>query len=371
MLSTNSMQPDEIAQCLEVVNQYMISSTTDKHGIIHAVSNAFCEISGYSREELIGQPQSIIRHPDSSSETFEDLWKTIKAGKQWQGELKNRKKDGSSYWVITTIFPRFDKDGDIIGYISLRQDISSAKELLRQEEILKEQSKNAAMGEMIGLIAHQWMQPLSAISATAANAEVKMELNTLKQEDLRGIFTSIEKNIHYLSETINDFRNFFKNDNIRKKISIAEVLKYSISIIQPLIQENNITLIFNPAILDKHSNTQIGTVDKNDLVQVILNIIKNSTDALVDMQIEAPYIEINLREKDKTCTLEFSDNAGGIPEDNLNKIFDKNFSTKGNKGTGLGLYMSKMIIEKHLQGTIDVHNNGKGACFHIHLPMMD
>jgi len=368
MRSMRSAQLEELSQFLSVVDEHMITSMTDVNGVIQDVSEAFCKISGYSRDELIGQPQSIVRHPDSSPDTFKELWKTIKAGEQWQGELKNRSKDGSAYWVITTIFPRFDTQNNTIGYISLRQDITASKQLRQQEKILQEQSKNAAMGEMIGLIAHQWAQPLTTISAIGAGVEVQMELDVLEEEDLRNAFLSINKNVKYLSDTISDFKNFFKNADNLVEASISDVLKYSFSIINPLVRDNHISLVYDPMIIQNNTDNKIMTVYKNDLTQVILNLIKNSIDALIQNKVQDPCIEIKLTKKDDNYLLEVSDNAGGIPKEHLVQIFESDFSTKGDKGTGLGLYMSKMIVEKHLHGTIEVHNNGTGACFHISLP---
>jgi len=369
LLFTESLKSDEILQCLDIVDKQMIVSVTDSNGIIQIVSDAFCEISGYTREELIGQAQNIVRHPDTSPDTFEELWKTIQDGKQWQGELKNRKKDGHSYWVITTIFPRFTSDNTIVGYVSIRQDITSSKELLEQEEIFKEQSKNASMGEMIGLIAHQWMQPLSVISITTANAEIEMTLDGIKEKNIKKTFERINKSVNYLAKTVNDFRNFFKVDNNKISVSIEELLKYSIDIINPIIQEKRINLIFDSSIIENKGNSNIITASRNDLVQVILNIIKNSSDALLSNRIKNPYIEIKLNKKENMFVLEFSDNAGGIPEEYISYIFNNNFSTKGEQGTGLGLYMSKMITEKRLKGSLEVHNNKDGACFHVILPM--
>jgi len=366
MLFTESLQPVEVSQCIDVINKHMIVSVTNSKGIIQTVSDAFCDISGYSREELINQPQNIVRHPDTTSDTFTELWKTIQEGNQWQGELKNRKKDGSSYWVITTVFPRFDTNSKIVGYISIRQDITSAKELLEQEEIFREQAKNASMGEMIGLIAHQWMQPLTVISTTVMSAEIEIYMEGIKEENIKKTFKNINQNTNYLAETVNNFRNFFKVNNHKVRVSIDEMLKYSLDIIDPIIKEKRIHLIVDNKI-DENSN--IISISKNDLVQVILNLLKNSTDAFTSNKIKDPYIEIKLNKIENNFVLEFSDNAGGIPKENLSSVFNNNFSTKGEHGTGLGLYMSKMIMEKHLKGTLTVHNSKEGACFHITLPM--
>ena len=118
-----------LAKQLNIIDRYVISSSTDPSGVITKASDAFCNISGYSREELIGRQHNIIRHADVPKETYETLWKTIKSGKRWHGELKNRKKDGSFYWVDATVEPKCDSDGHIIGYDALRFDITGKKKV--------------------------------------------------------------------------------------------------------------------------------------------------------------------------------------------------------------------------------------------------
>ena len=225
------------------------------------------------------------------------------------------------------------------------------------------------MGEMIGLTAHQWMQPLSIISTFIAKAELELLVGVVDEKYLSTIFSKINENVKFLSTTVNDFRNFFKSESLLET-SIAEVLRFSLSIIQPIIQDNNINLIFDEKIIKDIKGTKIVTVYKNDLTQVFLNLIKNSMDALLALDIDDPYIEIKLSVKDSNFIIEFMDNAGGIPQEYLDKVFENDFSTKGEKGTVLGLYMSRMIVEQHLNGTINVHNSDKGACFHITLPIL-
>lgn len=124
---SNRIRYKQIQDYASTVNRYIITSTTDEHGIIRSVSQAFCEISGYSKEELIGRNHNIVRHPEMKAAIYKDLWQTIRSGQSWQGELKNRKKDGSFYWVDVHIDPLFDAEGSIVGYTAIRQDITDKK----------------------------------------------------------------------------------------------------------------------------------------------------------------------------------------------------------------------------------------------------
>lgn len=368
MLSVDKMKKSELIQYLSVYDKYIITSLTDTKGIIQDASNAFCEISGYFKEELIGQPHNIVRHPDTPSEVFQELWDTIQSGKQWQGEIKNRKKNGGHYWVMTTVYPRFDDEQNIIGYFSLRQDITSSKELQEQEKILKEHDKNALMGEMIGLIAHQWVQPLSTISSAFSNLSIKMELGTLTNEDMKNTREYLDTSIQFLSETVDNFRNYFKNDVHLSMLSMIELVKYPLLISDPLLKKNKVTLDFSYNSDIKESDWMIKTVSKNDFAHVILNLIKNAVEVLVSNEIKDSKITISVDKIDKNFIINVADNGGGIDEKILPNIFAKGYSSKGDRGTGLGMYMTRKILKDHLNGTIEAYNDEDGANFTITIP---
>ena len=232
-------------------------------------------------------------------------------------------------------------------------------EIELKNKAMLQQSRLAQMGEMISMIAHQWRQPLTAISATSASMNLKATMNTLDKETSIKLTNKISEYAQHLSKTINDFRNFFKDNNEEKESTTFEkIVSDTLDIVQISLENENIKV----QTIFKESTT-LNTY-ASEVKQVVLNIIKNAEDALIERNIELPQIIIEV----KGSTLSISDNAGGIPEDILNKIFNPYFSTKKQKdGTGLGLYMSKTIIEDHCQGKLEVENSERGARFTLTL----
>ncbi len=356
-----------------IVDKYIISSTTNLKGIITFASEGFCRTSGYSKEELIGKPHSIVRHPDMLQSTFQNMWDVIQKGQPWNGRIKNRTKDGAYYWVYAYVEPLFNTKGHIEGYMAVRLNITESinledkiKEEVEKSRIkdrtILQQSRLAQMGEMISMIAHQWRQPLAAISATSASLELKASLNRLDNDMVQQKAQNISGFSQHLSHTIDDFRNFFKPDKSKEEITFAKIIESSLKIVQTELESKNIL------VQTEYKCKGTVLVYANELRQVALNLIKNAEDALLEKEIKEPKIIIRCySDKDKSV-LEVLDNAGGIDDTIINNIFDPYFSTKTNKdGTGLGLYMSKTIIEDHCDGEISVGNTVEGALFKITL----
>lgn len=365
ILKRYSMSKSEqsFARLVNLADKNIIMSSTDVKGIITSVSQSFCDISGYTKEELIGKKHSIVRHPDMSDLVFEDLWETISNGHTWKGEIKNRKKDGGHYWVHATIEPHYE-EGKIIGYDALRQDISAKKELEEQQHILIEQSKSAAMGEMISMIAHQWRQPLQAVSILVQKLPLtKMIEGELTDEVIEKVVDDVSMQLQYMSKTIDDFRNFFKPDKQKENTELKGLIQKTQDFLAYMLKVDSIEF----AVIDKGDTT--FSLHVNEVVQVLINIVKNARDAMVDKELGERNITITHSINEKNGIIEILDNAGGIPNEYKDKIFEPYFSTKKNKnGTGLGLYMSKKIIEQYCFGKISVKNHKDGALFKIELP---
>ncbi|MDY0320647.1 MAG: PAS domain-containing sensor histidine kinase [Arcobacteraceae bacterium] len=356
----------KLDKSLSIVDKYIIMSSTDEKGIILYASEAFCNISGYTKKELLGSPHNIVRHPDMKKSVFENMWKTIQSGQVWHGEIKNMKKNGEAYWVDATIEPRFDVNGRIVGYDAIRQDITSKKLVQEQQSVLIEQSKSAAMGEMISMIAHQWRQPLQAVSILVQKLSVtKMLEGEISDELLDQVVDDVAKQLDYMSKTIDDFRDFFRPDKAKEFIKVSSLIEKAKDFLQYMMKTDSIT--FKVEALSEDVQVAIHI---NEVIQVLINIIKNARDAMVINNTDNRRINVKYYTKEKNCIIEIEDNAGGIPENIKNKIFDPYFSTKTNKnGTGLGLYMCKTIIEQHSNGKIYVENTTGGAKFTIELPL--
>ncbi|PLY06659.1 MAG: hypothetical protein C0625_08715 [Arcobacter sp.] len=355
----------ELTKSIGIVDKYVIISRTDTKGIIQSVSDAFCEISGYKEEELIGQSHSIIRHPDTDNKVFKELWTAIKNGQEWKGELKNKKKNGSFFWVNIVINPSFDSNNNIVFYDAIMENITSKKNLLSHQNILIEQSKAAAMGEMISMIAHQWRQPLQAVSILIQKLPLtKMVEGEISDDLLNHVVDSIGRQLDYMSKTIDDFRDFFLPDKPKEFVSLKELLTKAFDFVSFMIKTDSISIN-----IDANEDVKLN-VHANELVQVLINIFKNAKDALLENNIFLKEINIKYYKKDDSAFIEIEDNAQGIPENIIHRIFEPYFSTKSDKnGTGLGLYMSKTIIEKHCLGKLTVSNSSKGAVFKIELPI--
>jgi signal transduction histidine kinase len=221
----------------------------------------------------------------------------------------------------------------------------------------------AQMGEMIGAIAHQWRQPLNSISTSIQNLKYDYKDGYLEDEQfIKDFIDKNKKTIKFMSKTIDDFRNFFKEEREGANFCINDVITHILSITQTGFENNGIKLTFDT----KKVFYSYGY--PNELGQAILNIINNARDALSELQQENKYIHLSLSKKEDMVSILIEDNAGGIPEKLKDKIFDPYFSTKKDKnGTGLGLYMTKMIITEKQNGKIHFTNTEKGVIFEIKL----
>lgn len=223
------------------------------------------------------------------------------------------------------------------------------RELDNKQAILYQQSKMAAMGEMIGNIAHQWRQPLSIITTATSGMVLQKQMGVLTDEFFFEASDRINHSAQYLSETIDDFRNFFIPNKEKSKVNLLEVFKKTLDLISAQFNSKEIKIIKNIETIEFESY-------ENELIQALINILNNSRDELIKKDGER-FIFVDAFEKDNFINIIIKDNAGGVIKENLNKIFEPYFTTKyKSQGTGIGLYMTEEIITKHLNGTICVEN---------------
>jgi len=250
---------------------------------------------------------------------------------------------------------------------NLKQQINKGiDESRKKDEFLAQQAKLAAMGEMMGNIAHQWRQPLNILGALNLKAETFIEIHgQLSKNHYSNISKNIEVQLNYMSKTIDDFRNFFRSDKTKKDFYILEYINKSLNILNTQLEYLNIDIEITGDDFVTHGL-------ENEFQQVILNVVNNAKDALIENDIKNGKIHIKTQILDSSGIISIQDNAGGISDNVINRIFEPYYTTKEkSKGTGVGLYMSKIIVEDNMNGQISAFNVNNGACFIIQLNVQE
>ncbi len=235
------------------------------------------------------------------------------------------------------------------------------EEKLQQQEFLTHQSKLASMGEMIGNIAHQWRQPLTHLSYIMMNLKTAFERDKLTSEYFDKKSIEAKNQLEFMSHTIDDFRDFFKVSKEKELFSLKIAIDEVINLLSASLNSYKIEVKF-----EYKNDIEIKSL-RGELLQVIFNILNNAKDEFIRKDTSNPIINIHLYKEKKNILIEISDNAGGIKNEILQKVFEPYFTTK-DKGLGIGLYMSKMIIEKNIAGKLNVSNIEEGALFSIKIP---
>ncbi|RXJ86285.1 sensor histidine kinase [Arcobacter sp. CECT 8985] len=232
------------------------------------------------------------------------------------------------------------------------------KEKNEKEKMLIHKSKLASMGEMINNIAHQWRQPLTHLNYINMNLQVAAQLNELDSKYVQIKVKESNEQIDFMSNTIESFSNFYKPTKAKEYFNISTAIKNAVEIIRPVLELQKIQIN-----LEVYDDKQLYSYE-NEYSQVILNLISNAKDELIKKQIENPNINICINLENKKSIVKVCDNAGGINKKIINKIFEPYFTTKDN-GSGIGLYMSRTIINNHFNGEVLVENINDGACFYV------
>jgi len=354
---------------LNSLNDKVLISTVDIEGKTTTVSDKFLNLIQYSKEDIINKTHPALKDIQLDKNNNKDIY-----------DIKIKKIDNSYCFIDLNISPIYKED-TLLGFNLLMEDKTIQKELeslkINQENIIKSEldilrekeallinkSKLDQISEVISMIAQQWRQPLSAIVSTSSFLKIKIEKNQYKKVLFQEKLNNINKYSMELSEVINDFRNFYKNDKEAIKFNLNNIINKSIFLIKPSLEDNiiNIKRKFN-------ANSDIVNFPI-EIQQVILNILKNSEEAIARNKIEEPFITIETEDIiDNNCSISIIDNAHGISNDIIDKVFNPYFSTKIKEGSGLGLYMSKMIIENNCLGNINISNFKNGTKTTITIP---
>ncbi|BAK73631.1 PAS domain S-box protein [Arcobacter sp. L] len=328
--------------------------TDDKANIVN-VNKAFELNTGYTLKEVVGRNPKILKSGLQEEDFYKNMWTELISTGYWEGEITNKDKNGKLYIERIKINAVYNENNKLTNYIAVFSDITLQKEqerlLHEKEKLLFQQSKLSAMGEMIGNIAHQWRQPLSVISSSTSAIKLHEEEGFYSKEEIIDFIEVILNSTKYLSNTIDDFRNFYKEDSVKSNFDVKQAINSSLNLIKTELVKHNIELVFV-----NDDNFEIKGI-RNQFLQVMMNILINAKDAFIEKEEDLKLIFINLYEEEGKKIIEIYDNAGGINENVIAHVFEPYFTTKHKSvGTGIGLYMSEEIITKGLNGEIFVSN---------------
>ena len=359
-----------------IENAPIIIFWKDRDGVYRGSNKLFLELMNLKDEkELLGKKDSDFNIAENEDFMSDDLYvMTNKKPKLNYIETISAKNNDIKI-LNTSKVPLLDEKDNVIGVLGVIQDltnqINNQNKLKENEQLLIQQSKLASMGEMIANIAHQWRQPLSIISTSATGIKIQKEMGVLDDASEIKSLDCINENAQYLSNTIEDFRDFFKKSKTKSFVNLDNLLEKTLKLILTRLKNKEITIVKNS--LDVEFETY-----EREMIQVFMNIINNSIDAFENKNYNK-FIFFETEKFENKIVIKIKDNAGGIEEKIIDRIFEPYFTTKESKqGTGIGLYMCNEIIVKHLNGKIIVSNesfeykNQKyiGSLFVIELPIM-
>jgi len=346
----------------------------DKNFIYKSVNNSYLRNFNKTKNEVIGNSIVDVVGQEYFDDVVKGRFEKALCGESLHFESQVRLNNKDKFFDIN-YEPYYNIKKEVIGVVVTIHDMTRYKEFelenIKNEKLLVQQSKMAAMGEMLENIAHQWRQPLSVISTCASGISLHKDFGTLNDELLYESLKNIVNTTSYLSETINDFKYFFERDKEKIEFNINDNINKTLDLIEMSFSDNEII------VLKEYEDDILIHSYNNEFMQVLLNIINNAKDAIVSnsqLKNKKKIICINVYKRNDKAVIEIKDNAGGIKDDVINKIFEPYFTTKHqSQGTGIGLFMTREIVTKHMKGSIEVENTNfeinnesyKGALFRI------
>ena len=359
----------ELADIKFALDQSTIVAITDQRGIINYVNDQFCRISKYSRDELVGQDHRIINSGFHPKDFIRGLWTTIASGKVWKGELRNRAKDQSIYWVDTTIVPFLNPDGRPYQYVAIRHDITQRKlaeaQVLEQAVQLQRAAQLSFVGELAAGLAHEIKNPLAGIQGVVDILIRRRDKNDPEREALEGMrheVTRIDNTVRLLLDRARPRLVSLRETSLRELVARSVNLARA-QVTNAIGSEKQVKIDF-----EAPEDPVMISIDPGQIEDAVLNLIINAIEAVdVDGQVT---IRLSTPQDDaEEIAIEVSDNGTGISEPDLSKVFDPFFTTR-QSGTGLGLPSVRRIARLH-GGGVDVKSSpGQGSVFTIRLPLI-
>ena len=354
----------------ETFDRFVIQAHVDKDGIFDKVSEAFCRLTLFREDELIGKSFNIMQHPSLNEEDLDGtIWSDLIIHQEWNGVIASKNKHGDVFWIDVIIKPIKNKYGDITGYSAVMFDITAERKLEQNKEMLEEtivdnEAKLKIMGDTMRTVAHEWRQPLNAISLEAQNLLFSYEFSDdgVDKEEAVPILEGMQSNIEGLSNIINKFQYITELQGEKKESNIKDVCTRAI----------NISTLTADIIEEEYNVDTSFKTHENELSTSIAAILDNAKEANERSTSSADkFIKIKTFQDNNDIKVEISNNGGHIKEELLEEIFAPYFSTKETRnGVGLSLYISKMIVELHLKGKIEVENKDEDiVIFTVVLPI--
>ena len=347
----NKLLKNSYDDLLSQVDKYVLKLDTDLDGKINFVTKYFCEMSGYSKDEIIGKYANILRHPDMSQNFYKNLWKELRAKKIWQGEVKNIDKFGNTYWVKTSLFPKYNDKKEHIGYSSIRTDITATKQLEKTNRLLKEDLSNrlndlkikdetalnslkvALMSKILDSFSHQWKKPISKIYFELLKLEnIKKDLDILKIEDVKN---NIESELKELSDMLNETKTLFSS---RQNMSsnLFDIVKSISSKFDNSLLE---------IVYDFDENIKINFAH-NDLKNIIINILSTMVEFAKKYSLERVIVNISLQieENSDEIVLKIEDNIKDIRK---KEFFEQFLNFEDENKFDSKIYLAKLLADKN------------------------
>ena len=347
----NKLLKNSYDELFSQVDRYVLKLDTDLDGKITFVTKSFCEMSGYSKDEIVGKNANILRHPDMSQNFYKNLWKELRAKKIWQGEVKNIDKFGNTYWVKTSLFPKYNDKKQHIGYSSIRTDITATKQLEKTNRLLKEDLSNrlndlkiqdetalnslkvALMSKILDSFSHQWKKPISKIYFELLKLEnIKKDLDILKIEDVKN---NIESELKELSDMLNETKTLFSS---RQNMSsnLFDIVK-SIS--------NKFDNSLLEIVYDFDENIKINFAH-NDLKNIIINILSTMVEFAKKYSLERVIVNISLQieENSDEIVLKIEDNIKDIRK---KEFFEQFLNFEDENKFDSKIYLAKLLADKN------------------------